>query len=93
MARSRACLCSQLFLIFLALTSLYVSENTLGSEVSGVVFSIPGQILAATQMEFHHKSSMHAFGSMSATLYSPLVAKDILLQESTTTEIQIAVFT
>ena len=65
----------------------------MGSEVSGVVFSIPGQILVVTQMEFHHKSSMHAFVSMSATLYPLLVAKDILLQESTTTEIQIAVFT
>ena len=32
-------------------------------ESSGVVFSAPGQILAATQLEFHHKSSMHAFGS------------------------------
>ena len=62
-------------------------------EVYGVVFSIPGQILAASQIEFHHKSSMHAFVSMSATLYPLLVAKDILLQESTTTEIQIAVFT
>ena len=62
-------------------------------EVYGVVFSIPGQILAASQMEFHHKSSMHAFVSMSATLYPLLVAKDILHQESTTTEIQIAVFT
>ena len=62
-------------------------------EVSGVVFSIPGQILVATQMEFHHKSSMHAFGSMSTILYPPLVAKDILLHESTTTEIQIAVLT
>ena len=62
-------------------------------EVSGVVFSIPGQILAATQIEFHHKSSMHAFVGMSAILYPPLVAKDILLQESTTTQIQIAVFT
>ena len=62
-------------------------------EVYGVVFSIPGQFLAASQMEFHHKSSMHAFVSMSATLYPLLVAKDILLQESTTTEIQIAVFT
>ena len=62
-------------------------------EVSGVVFSIPGQILVATQMEFHHKSSMHAFVRMSAILHPPLVANDILLQQSTTTEIQIAVFT
>ena len=62
-------------------------------EVSRVVFSTPSQILAATQMEFHHKSSMHAFGSMSTILYPALVAKDILLHESTTTEIQIAVLT
>ena len=62
-------------------------------ESSGVVFSAPGQILAATQLEFHHKSSMHAFGSMSAILYPSLLAKDILLQESTTTQIRIAAFT
>ena len=35
MARSRACPCSRLFLIFLALTSSYVSENTLGSLRNG----------------------------------------------------------
>ena len=91
MARIRACLRSQLFLIFLALTSSYVSE--IHWEVSGVVFSTPGQSLAATQMEFHHKSSIHAFGSMSAVLYPSLVAKDILRQESTTTQIRIEVFT
>ena len=79
------------FSYFLALTSSNVSE--IHWEVSGVVFSTPGQSLAATQMEFHHKSSMHAFGSMSAILYPSLVSKDILLQESTTTQIRIAVFT
>ena len=71
------------FSYFLALTSSNVSE--IHWEVSGVVFSTPGQSPAATQMEFHHKSSMHAFGSMSAILYPSLVTKDILLQESTTT--------
>ena len=35
MARSRVLLCSQLFLIFLALISTHVSENTLGSLRSG----------------------------------------------------------
>ena len=79
------------FSYFLALTSSNVSE--IHWEVSGVVFSTPGQSLAATQMEFHHKSSMHAIGSMSAILYLSLVSKDILLQESTTTQIRIAVFT
>ena len=88
MARSRACLCSHLFIFFWRLR--HRMSVKIHWKVSGVVFSTPGQILAATQMEFHHKSSMHAFVSMSAILYPSLVApKDILLQGPTTTQIRL----
>ena len=62
-------------------------------KVFGEVFSTLGSTLAATQRPFLYKSSMHALSSMSAILCPFLVAKDILLQESTTTQTRIVAFT